>query len=94
MIYRRQNNDVNMIHYVYIVKCSDNTLYTGYSLNIDKRVEDHNKNKCGAKYCKTRRPVTLVYFEEYSTKSEALKREYAIKQMTRQQKLKLIYKQI
>ena len=79
------------IHYVYIVKCSDNTLYTGYSIDIDKRVEDHNKNKCGSKYCKSRRPVNLIYFEEYTCKSDALKREYEIKQLSRQQKNKLIY---
>ena len=68
-------------NYTYIVKCSDETLYTGWTNNLKKRLEAHNKN---------RRPVELVYFEEYDTKQEAMKREYAIKQLSRQKKLALI----
>ena len=68
-------------NYTYIVKCSDETLYTGWT---------HNSGK-GAKYTKNRRPVELVYFEEYDTKQEAMKREYAIKQLSRQKKLALIH---
>lgn len=77
-------------NYTYIVKCSDETLYTGWTNNLKKRLEAHNSGK-GAKYTKNRRPVELVYFEEYDTKQEAMKREYAIKQLSRQKKLALIH---
>lgn len=77
-------------NYTYIVKCSDETLYTGWTNNLKKRLEAHNSGK-GAKYTKTRCPVELVYFEEYDTKQEAMKREYAIKQLSRQKKLALIH---
>ncbi|UXR45087.1 GIY-YIG nuclease family protein [Staphylococcus simulans] len=76
-------------HYIYIVRCKDDTLYTGYTNNIQARIEKHNAGK-GAKYTKTRRPVVLVYQEGYETKSEAMKREYEIKTFTRTQKLQLI----
>ena len=72
-------------NYTYIVKCSDETLYTGWTNNLKKRLEAHNSGK-GAKYTKNRRPVELVYFEDYDTKQEAMKREYAIKQLTRKEK--------
>ncbi|MDN6840687.1 MAG: GIY-YIG nuclease family protein [Staphylococcus equorum] len=74
---------------MYIVKCKDGSLYTGYAKDIEKRVEKHNKGQ-GAKYTKIRRPVELVYQEMFDTKSEALKREYEIKTYSRQQKLVLI----
>ncbi|AVO03109.1 MULTISPECIES: GIY-YIG nuclease family protein [Staphylococcus] len=76
-------------HYIYIVRCKDDTLYTGYTNNVQARIEKHNAGK-GAKYTKTRRPVVLVYQEGYETKSEAMKREYEIKTFTRTQKLQLI----
>lgn len=76
------------MNYVYIVECSDGTLYTGWTNNLEKRVKDHNEGK-GAKYTKARRPVSLVYYEEFESKEEAMKREYAIKQMSRSEKLKL-----
>jgi len=76
-------------HFVYILKCIDNSLYTGYTTDVNKRCNVHNRGK-GAKYTRTRLPVKLVYVEEFSTKSEALKREYQIKQMTRKQKERLI----
>ncbi|ANQ63330.1 GIY-YIG nuclease family protein [Staphylococcus equorum] len=76
-------------HYIYIVKCKDGSLYTGYAKDIEKRIEKHNKGQ-GAKYTKIRRPVELVYQEMFDTKSEALKREYEIKTYSRQQKLVLI----
>ena len=75
--------------YVYVLECSDGTLYTGYTNNLKHRLYVHNSGK-GAKYTKIRRPVELVYQETYTTKSEALKREYEIKTYTRQQKLKMI----
>ncbi|MHD0398647.1 GIY-YIG nuclease family protein [Staphylococcus simulans] len=76
-------------HYIYIVRCKDGSLYTGYTNNIEARIQKHNSGK-GAKYTKTRRPVVLVYQESYETKSEAMKREYEIKTFTRTQKLQLI----
>lgn len=75
--------------YVYILKCSDKTLYTGWTNNLEKRLSCHNSGK-GAKYTKYRLPVKIVYFEKLESKSEALKREYAIKQLSRKDKLKLI----
>ena len=76
--------------YCYILKCSDGTLYTGYTNNLEKRVETHNKGK-GAKYTKKRLPVELVYYEEFQTKEEAMSREWHIKhKLSRKEKLKLI----
>ena len=77
------------MNYTYIVKCSDGTLYTGWTNDLEKRVSAHNSGK-GAKYTKNRRPVALVYYEEFCTKEEAMHREYEIKQMTRQKKQRLI----
>ena len=76
-------------YYVYLLRCADVTLYCGYTDDVQKRVKAHNDGK-GAKYTKSRRPVDLVYVEEYSSKSDALKRECAIKQMPRVQKLAMI----
>ncbi len=78
-----------MLNFVYILKCNDDTLYTGWTNNLEKRIKAHNESK-GAKYTKYRTPVELVYYEVFETKSEALKREYEIKKLTRQQKLDLI----
>ena len=80
-----------MSYYVYIVKCSDSSLYCGYTNDIEKRIKTHN-NGLGAKYTKSRLPVSLVYLEEAETKSDALKREAAIKKLTKKQKLVLISK--
>ena len=77
------------MYYVYILECCDKSLYTGYTNHLEKRIKAHNEGK-GAKYTKERRPVSLVYFESFQTKSEALKREYAIKQFSRKKKLELI----
>ncbi len=77
------------MNYTYIVKCSDGTFYTGWTTNIEKRIEAHNVGK-GAKYTKARRPVELIYFEKFQTKEEAMKREYEIKQLTRKKKEALI----
>jgi putative endonuclease len=65
--------------YVYMVCCKDNSLYTGISNNVVRRVAEHNSHKTGAKYTKSRRPVRLVYYEKAQSRSEALKREYEIK---------------
>lgn len=79
------------MNYTYIVECADETLYTGWTTNVQKRVKAHNEEKSGAKYTKAKRPVKLVYYEGYETKEEAMRREYAIKQLTRKQKLELIH---
>lgn len=76
-------------YYVYMLLCSDKTFYTGTSNNVQKRVATHNAGK-GAKYTKTRRPVHLMYTEELADKSQALKREIAIKKLTRVQKEALL----
>lgn len=75
--------------YVYILKCNDGTLYTGITNNLDKRVSSHNKGT-GAKYTKTRLPVEVVYHEEATDRSEASKREYQIKKLSRSAKENLI----
>ena len=78
-----------MGYFVYIVECSDKTLYTGYTIHLEKRVKTHNSGK-GAKYTRSRLPVKLVYFEWKPSKSLALKREKEIKNLKRKEKLKLI----
>ena len=77
------------IWYLYILRCGDGTFYTGITTDIERRLKMHQTGK-GAKYTRSRLPVKLVYFEEHETKSEAMSREYAIKKMTRANKLKLI----
>ncbi len=79
-----------MKHFTYIVKCNDKTLYTGYTNDLEKRIIAHNTSPTGARYTRSRRPVALVYFETFKTKKRAMQREFAIKQMTRQEKLNLI----
>lgn len=74
--------------FVYLVKCSDSTLYTGITNNLNKRIDTHNQGK-GAKYTRTRVPVALIKSFEFNSKSEALKEEYKIKQLSRYEKLKL-----
>ena len=76
-------------HYVYILRCADDTLYTGWTTDVQKRLIVHNSGK-GAKYTRSRLPVELVYTEEFDDKIEAQKREYAIKQLTRAEKESLI----
>lgn len=75
--------------FIYIVECADGTLYTGWTINVEKRVLAHNTKK-GAKYTRNRLPVKVVYVESFSSKIEAQQREYAIKQLNRAEKLKLI----
>ena len=74
-----------MINYVYILSCADGTLYTGWTTHLEQRVSTHNRGK-GAKYTRSRLPVKLLYWEEYPSKSEALRREAAIKKLTKKQK--------
>lgn len=73
-----------------MLKCCDESLYTGITTNITRRVDEHNRSPKGAKYTRVRRPVELVYHEGCQDKSSALKREYEIKQLSRIQKLELI----
>ena len=77
------------MNYCYIIKCADDSLYTGWTNDIRKRFEAHCSGK-GAKYTRGRLPVKLVYFEKFHDKKLAMKREYAIKQLSREEKLKLI----
>ena len=74
--------------YTYMVECSDGTLYTGWTFDLQKRINAHNSGK-GAKYTRSRRPVKLVYYETFDSKSEAMKREIEIKKLKRKDKLKL-----
>ena len=75
--------------YTYILKCADNTLYTGWTTDLKKRLTTHNNGK-GAKYTRTRLPVSLIYYESFTTKKEAMRREVAIKKLSRPQKERLI----
>ena len=82
-----------MAYTVYILRCSDNTLYTGITKDLEKRLIEHNTSEKGAKYTRNRRPVSIVYSETSEDRSSASKREYVIKKMRRKQKLLLIEKQ-
>jgi putative endonuclease len=77
------------MHYVYVVECSDGTLYTGYTTDVDRRVEEHNAGE-GAKYTRGRTPVTLVHAEVYDDRGEAMSREAEIKSMPREAKEALV----
>lgn len=76
-------------HYVYLVECRDKTFYIGYTVDLEKRIKVHNQGN-GAKYTRGRRPVKLLYYEEFQDKGHALRREMALKKLTRKQKKKLI----
>ncbi|MCD5381486.1 MAG: GIY-YIG nuclease family protein [Candidatus Pacebacteria bacterium] len=86
-----------MAHYVYVAKCSDDSLYTGYTTDLEKRLAEHNGDgstasarSSGAKYTRGRRPVKIIYSEKYDTRSKATQREYAIKQLRREKKFALV----
>jgi putative endonuclease len=76
-------------HYVYILRCADDTLYTGYTTDPERRLAEHNAGE-GAKYTRGRTPVDLVYLETHDTKSDAMSREYEIKQLPRSDKTQLV----
>ena len=78
-----------MSNYTYILKCADDTLYCGWTNDLEKRLAAHNAGTA-AKYTRTRRPVELVYYEEFETKQEAMSREFHIKRMPRLEKIALI----
>ena len=77
------------MYFAYIMRCADGTLYTGYTDDIARRETAHNSGR-GAKYTRSRLPVKTVYYESFAARSDAMKREYAIKRLSREQKLKLI----
>ncbi len=77
------------MHHVYILECADGTLYTGYTTDVERRLAEHNAG-AGARYTRGRTPVRLVHTEDFATKSEAMRREYAIKQLRRARKQALI----
>ena len=79
-----------MSYFVYILECSDKSLYTGITTDLAKRLDQHNTSPKGAKYTKARRPVKLLYSEASENRSTASKREYFIKKLTREKKLQLI----
>jgi len=76
-------------HYVYVLECDDGSLYTGYTTDPDRRIQEHNDG-VGAKYTRGRTPVEMVHLEEYETQSEAMSREYEIKQFSRRKKDELV----
>jgi len=77
------------MYYIYIAECSDGTLYTGYTVNLEKRIQTHNEGK-GAKYTRGRTPIVLKYYEEFNSKNDALKRESEIKSLSKIKKINLI----
>ena len=80
-----------MAYYCYLLECADGTYYCGWTKDVQRRLDTHNKGR-GAKYTRMRRPVTLVYYEELPDRSEAMRREHKLKQKTREQKALLIQK--
>ena len=86
-----QGDESKEMHYIYLVRCSDDSLYCGWTTDLKRRIDAHNGDiPGGAKYTRGRRPVTLVYSESFHQKQEAQRREYAIKRMTKTKKLGLI----
>jgi len=78
------------MYILYILECSDNTLYTGITVDLERRVGEHNSSKLGAKYTRTRRLVKLVYSKAYRNRSLASKAEVRMKRLSREEKLKII----
>ena len=77
------------MHYVYILRCGDDTLYTGYTTDIKRRICEHNEGRKAAKYTRGRRPVTLYYMEKFQSENDAKSREFEIKKLSRDAKMKL-----
>lgn len=78
------------MYHLYILECKDGTLYTGITVNLERRVNEHNFSKLGAKYTRVRRPVKLVYSKKFSNRSLASKAESKIKKLSKEEKTKLI----
>jgi putative endonuclease len=80
------------MYFLYILQCADQTLYTGITTDLDRRIKEHNSSKLGAKYTKIRRPLKLVYSQQFTDRSEASKEESRIKKLSHQQKINLFIK--
>jgi len=78
------------MYYLYILKCADGTLYTGITVDLERRVREHNGSELGAKYTRARRPVELVYSEGFDDRSAATKAEMRVKNLSREEKLALM----
>tara|TARA_R110000796_G_scaffold99266_1_gene207296 strand:- start:6 stop:257 length:252 start_codon:yes stop_codon:yes gene_type:complete len=76
--------------FLYVLQCADGSYYTGVTTDAERRVNEHNTSKRGAKYTKTRRPVVIIYLSEYESRSSAQKAEYKFKQLTRKQKEEIV----
>jgi len=79
------------MYHLYILECSDKTLYTGIAVDLEKRIKEHNTSTRGAKYTRARRPVKLVYLKKYRTRSTASRAEARVKKLSRKEKLELIH---
>ena len=79
-----------MMYYLYILKCSDKTFYTGITVDLSRRVKEHNTSSLGAKYTRGRRPVKLVYSKKFRNRSSASRAEASIKKLSRKEKLKML----
>lgn len=77
------------MYFLYILQCADDSLYTGITTDLDRKIKEHNNSKLGAKYTKIRRPVKLVFSKEFTDRSQASKEESRIKKLSRQQKINL-----
>ena len=78
------------MYFVYILRCSDQTFYTGITTNLDRRIKEHNSSKLGSKYTKARRPVKLIYSKNFKNRSEASIEEARIKKLSRAEKLNFL----
>lgn len=78
------------MYYLYILECADKTLYTGITVDLERRVDEHNSSKLGAKYTRARRPVKLVYSNKFRDRSLASKAENKMKKLAREEKIKLV----
>ncbi|MCL5795228.1 MAG: GIY-YIG nuclease family protein [Patescibacteria group bacterium] len=78
------------MYYLYILKCADKTFYTGITVDLPRRINEHNSSKLGAKYTRPRRPVKLVYSKKFRTRSTATREELKIKKLSRREKLEII----
>ena len=82
------------MYYLYILKCADETLYTGIAVDLKKRIDEHNSSHLGAKYTRSRRPVQLVYSKKFSNRSTVSKGEIRVKSLSKKEKLEMIKKYI
>lgn len=81
---------IEKMYYLYILECSDQTLYSGITVDLERRVKEHDSSELGAKYTRGRKPVKLVFSKEFQNRSQASKEESRIKKLSREEKLELI----